>query len=83
MEQNEADTYHEAYMRPGAGSPEYQGTVARFGRMLTEDRVCDILAAHGFSIADLINDGNDPVVPEPGVLPTLVDAAALYAWLGY
>lgn len=81
MEQNEANSYHEAYTREGAGSPEYQNTVARWGRMLTWTRVESILAAHSFSVADFVSDDNDPVLSDP--LPELVDAAALYAWLGY
>ena len=78
----EAQSYHEAYSVEGAGSPEYQTCVRRFGRMLTASQVEDILSAHSISIEELVNDEHDPILPEGGK-PQTLDAALLYAWLGY
>ncbi|UDL16308.1 hypothetical protein SEA_ZOOMAN_337 [Microbacterium phage Zooman] len=75
----EGDSYDESYM---AHSPEYRSTVSRWGRMLTPAQVEDILTAHSFSVADLIEDTHDPIVLF-GSLPERLDAAMLYAWLGY
>jgi hypothetical protein len=83
MEQNEADSYHELYMREGAGSPEYQRTIRHHGRMLSSNAVHNILAAHSFSVDDLLNDEHDNITGGAAILPWRLDAALLYAWLGY
>lgn len=64
-------------------SPEYTLTVSRWGRMLTPAQVEDILSAHGFSVEDLLDDSGDPITGGATSLPEQLDAAMLYAWLGY
>ena len=77
---SEAGNYHKSFMRH---SPEYRRTVAYWGRMLTPERVQDILNAHGFSVDDLLYDSGDPITGGATSLPERLDAAMLYAWLGY
>ena len=76
----EGDQYDELYWER---SPEYTNTVSRWGRMLTPAQVEDILAAHSFSVDDLLNDSGDPITGGATSLPERLDAAMLYAWLGY
>ena len=76
----EAERYHELYW---GRSPEYSQTVSVWGRDLTPSRVESILAAHSFSVSDLLDDVHDPILGGATELPETVDAAMLYAWLGY
>lgn len=75
----EGNEYHALYLEH---SPEYARTVSRWGRMLTPTQVEDVLSAHSFSVADLLGDSDDPIVAGDA-LPEHLDAAMLYAWLGY
>lgn len=77
---DEAERYHEMYW---GVSPEYSQTVSVWGRKLTPIRVESILVAHGFSAEDLLRDTHDPILAGATELPESVDAAMLYAWLGY
>lgn len=76
----EGDSYDELYSER---SPEYIQITERWGRMLTPGRVIMILAAHGFAASELIEDTHDPILNGATELPDLLDAALLYAWLGY
>lgn len=77
---DEADRYHEMYW---GRSPEYSQTVSVWGRNLTPVRVESILLAHGLGVDDLLGDTYDPILAGATELPETVDAALLYAWLGY
>lgn len=63
-------------------SPAYQATVDQFGRYLFPAQVRGILAAHGFSDRELLDDESDNIASGES-LPETLDAALLYAWLGY
>lgn len=76
----EGDSYHESYW---GISPEYSQTVSIWGRALTPERVEDVLRAHGFTAEDLLGDEHDNVTGDATELPSVFDAAMLYAWLGY
>lgn len=76
----EGDRYDELYWER---SPEYTNTVSRWGRMLTPAQVENILSAHSFSVDDLLTDDGDNITGDATELPNPLDAAMLYAWLGY
>ena len=75
----EGNEYHKLYI---GRSPEYTRTVSRHGRKLVPSVVESILEAHGFTPRDLLDDESDNIV-EGTELPDTLDAALLYAWLGY
>lgn len=80
MTTREEASYHESFW---GRSAEYTLTVTRYGRKLTPERVESILAAHSFTVADLVEDTHDPILGGATELPERLDAAMLYAWLGY
>lgn len=75
----EALHYHKMYKEH---SPEYNATLNRFGRHLYPAQVQGILAAHGFTARDLLDDESDNIASGDR-LPDTLDAALLFAWLGY
>lgn len=77
--QAQADGYDEMYWER---SPEYTSLVTRVGRMLPTWRVEKILDAHGFTVSELIDGLGDKII-DGDTLPEYLDAAMLYAWLGY
>jgi len=80
--QTQAQQYHRLYADVEHGSPEYKNVIRAFGRNLSRRVVTRILDAHGFTVADLLTDSGDPIV-SGDELPETLDAALLFAWLGY
>ena len=76
---SQATQYHKLYKE---WSPEYRATLDRFGRHLYPAQVRAILEAHGFTERDLLDDESDNIASGEN-LPETLDAAMLYAWLGY
>lgn len=75
----EGNHYHRMYSQ---ASEYYQSVVSRWGRYLTPKRVEAILDAHGFTSKELLEDSHDNIV-SGDTLPERLDAALLFAWLGY
>ena len=83
MESTEGNYHHDLFSDPENGSPEYQRTLARWGRWLSPTQVEDILRAHSFTVDEMLGDLYDPILGGAEALPERLDAGNLYAWLGY